>query len=512
MTSRQEQPEDRPESRDHEDRSPEGGQSHEASRPSGVSLPAWARSRDAESREDDRRFGLSVPSWARPAGANGPEARPGGRRTSLRRRLIWTVIVLLVLFAVWSNYPFISNPWVALFRQPSGEASSISSAQRWAMYGAGPQGGNYIAEAKGPEGVIAYSVEVDGEVRSAPVISGGNVYIGGQSRIAAFAANTGDLLWEKKVNGPAHGTPAVTDGPSSLVYLGLLGTNILALDPATGETVWEYDGDSPFPGTVTVNDGIVYAPSRGGSVEALDADTGKRLWKVDAGDPVVAPVAVHDGKMFAASTGGVLYIRNAGTGDKRARIRTGGAIVSPPVVSGERMYLLFEGDLLAFNNTIRETPGRYPAELVWAQMWIWGFPLPSPPEHAGLQWRISPGGCAGDFANPPSVTPDALYLGTDDGCVLALDPEDGSELWQNSPPGGTQRSGATRMAGVSSPIVVAGDMLLVAHDDGTLRAVNRFTQEEAWTVSLGSPLVAPMGYANGTVYAHTQDGNLHAIR
>lgn len=527
MTGRQQQPEDCPESAlesgSHEERPPEEGHPPVASQSSEASLPAWARSPERNPREDDPNHTPGVPSWARPGGA--ARTRPGGWRGFLRRWLLWPAVVLLVLFGVWSNYPFIPNPLVALFRQPGGDATSVSSPESWAMYGANPQGTNYIANAAPPKGVVAYSMEVDGEVRSAPVVSGGVVYIGGQSRIAAYAADTGNLLWERKVDGPAHGTPAVTVGDTSettLVYLGLLGTNILALDSETGRTVWEYDGDSPFPGTVTVQDGILYAASRGGQVHAIDADSGDLLWKVDTGGPVVVPVAIHDGKMFAASTAGVLYIRNARTGDKRARIRTGGAIVSPPVVDGERVFLVFEGDLLAFDNTIREMPGRYPAELVWAQLWIWGFPLPPPPEHAGLQWRVTPGEGLGDFAHPPAVTPEALYLGTDLGVVLALEPDGGRVLWRMEPgppvsaddgrPGKVAAHTPYFLPPIVAPVLAAGDLLLLAYADNTIRAVNRFTREEVWALNLGSRVVAPLSYADGAVYAHTEDGKLHVIR
>ena len=411
---------------------------------------------------------------------------------------MWPVVILLVLFAVWSNYPFIPNPWAALFRQPDGDATAVSTPQRWASYGANAQGTNFIPGATAPEGIVAYTVEVDGSVRSAPAVDGGTLYIGGQSRIAAYATDDGELLWELPVSGPAHGTPAVADG---LVYLGMLGKQVLAIDAASGRKAWEYRADSPFPGAVTVQDGIVYAASRGGQVHAIDAANGNGLWKVDTGTAVVAPVAVSDGKAFASSTGGVLYIRNSGTGDKRARIRTGGALVAPPVVDGDRVYQLSGGDLMSFDSGIRETPFRYPAELIWAQLWIWGFPLPSPPEHAGLQWRVTPGDGAGDFTHPPAVTPEALYLGTDEGFVVALNREEGSELWRVS-------TGAP----VDASVLAAGDLLLVAGDDGTVRAVDRSSREEAWAVRLGSPLVAPLSYADGTVYAHTEDGRLHAIR
>ena len=472
---------------------------------------------DPERREagNSPPSGPSMPRWARPAGGSADATGWRGWRTTLRRRLMWPVVILLVLFAVWSNYPFIPNPWAALFRQPDGDATAVSTPQRWASYGANAQGTNYIPGAAPPQGVVAYAIEIDGSVRSAPAVDDGRLYVGGQSRIAAYDADTGEPLWELPVSGPAHGAPAVADG---IVYLGMLGKQVIAIDAATGRKVWEYRADSPFPGTVTVQDGIVYAASRGGHVHAIDAATGGLLWKVDTGSAVVAPAVVSDGKAFAASTAGVLYIRHSGTGDKRARIRTGGALVVPPVVDGGRVYQVSGGDLLAFNANIRETPFRYPAELIWAQLWIWGFPLPPPPEHAGLEWRVSPSGCEGDFIHPPSVTPEALYLGTDNGCVLALNPQDGSELWQIPPASKLRRVDGNlwwrmSIAGdVAAPVLVAGDLLLVAHKDGAVRAVNRFTREVAWAVELESPPVAPLSYADGTVYAHTEDGRLHAIR
>ena len=523
MTGRHEDTHENPERQDAGGHSTEGvetpgdssGETQGDSSPSGFSMPAWARPESGEAREGSRSSGFSMPRWARSGDGSPGAVGWRGWRTTLRRRLTWPVVIILVLFAVWSNYPFIPNPWAVLFRQPEGDAAAISTPQRWAMYGANAQGTNFIPGAVPPEGVVAYTLEVDGGIRSAPALDGDTLYIGGQSRIAAYTAETGDLLWELPVNGPAHGTPAVADG---MLYLGMLGKQVMAVDTATGQMAWEYQADSPFPGTVTVQDGTVYAASRGGHVHAIDAATGGLLWKVDTGSAVVAPVAVSDGKTFAASTAGVLYIRHSGTGDKRARIRTGAALVAPPVVDGNRLYQLSGGDLMSFNANVRETPGRYPAELIWAQLWIWGFPLPAPPGHAGLQWRVTPADIAGDFTHPPAVTPEALYLGTDEGFVLALSHDDGSELWRTPPASELRRVDGNlwwRMSMVSpvaAPVLVVGDLLLVAHEDGTLRAINRFSREEAWAVSLGSPPVAPLSYASGSVYAHTQDGKLHGIR
>ena len=466
---------------------------------------------DSDERSSGRT-GFAAPRWARPDGD--PSAR-GKWQTRLRRRLIWPVLVILLLFAVWFNYPFMPNPWVALFRQPSGDASAVSTPERWAMYGGSPQVANSLSTAVAPEGVIDRVIEVGAEVRSAAAVDDGVAYIGGQSRIVAFDATTGQQIWERPISGPAHGVPAITENS---LYLGTLNKRVIALDRSSGRTLWEYEGDSPFPGSVTVEGGIVYAGSRGGDVHALDAESGSRLWKVGLGSAAVTPVAVYDGKLLAASNAGVLFIRHSGTGDKRARIRTSAVLVAPPVAANGRVYLLSEGGLMAFDAAIRELPGRYPAELIWAQLWIWHFPLPAPPEHSGLQWRMLPSDDMGVFLHHPAVTSEALYLGTDTGEVVALDPEGGSILWRMPPPSGPRPADGNLgqhipgRSPVTAPPLVAGDLLIVAHQDGSIRAINRFNREELWTVSLQSPLAAPLSYAAGKVYAHTQGGKLYVIR
>ncbi len=455
-----------------------------------------------QGRETGERAGFAAPRWARPSG--GPAGR-GRWRLRLRRRWVWPAAGLLLLFAVWSNYPFVPNPWTLLFRQPSGTASAVSGPGRWAMYGGNPQGTNFIPAVAAPDGVPRGVIErvidvwdgVGAGVRSGPAVVGSTVFIGGQSRVAAFDGD-GRQIWERAISGPAHGVPAVA---GNSLYLGTLNKRVIALDTGSGRTLWEYAGDSPFPGSVAVQDGIVYAGSRSGHVHALDAESGRLLWKTGLGSPAVAPVAVQDGKMFAASTAGVLFVRHSGTGDQRARIRTSAALVSPPVAADGQVYLLSEGGLMAFDADARELPGRYAAELIWAQLWIWRFPLPAPPEHSGLRWRVTPGEGMGAFVHPPAATGDALYLGTAAGEVAALNPEDGGVLWRM----------AVGEPVAASPLVV-GDSLIVAHEDGSIRAINRFSRQELWALALSSPLAAPPSYAGGKVYVHTEDGKLHIIR
>lgn len=452
------------------------------------------------SSEDSQASQPSLPEWAlgRP-GAARRQRRLGWRTFASRRRVLWLVAILAVVVAFWNSYPFVPNIWVSLFRQPSGDASAVSGPGSWAMRAADARGSNRVVTTAPPAGILERTIDVDSGVRSGPVVAGGLIYIGGQSRILAIEADTGELAWESPASGPVHGVPAIAGGR---LYLGNLNKRVFALDAATGEEVWTFAGDSPFPGTMAIEDGIVYAASRGGNVHALDAETGRRLWTVGLDSAAVAPVAVDDGRLLAASSGGVLFIRNGRTGDKRSRIRTGSVLVAPPTAVDGFVFLISDGGILAFDSQTRELPGRYPAELIWAQLWIWGFPLPDPQHHAGLQWGFHPASIgAGSFEHPPTVAPEALYLGTGEGEVLALSPEDGSLLWR-----------ADFGSPVVMPTVLAGDLLILAQESGWIRAVDRHSREEVWAANLGSVAAGPLALADGRVFVATSNGKLHIIR
>ena len=216
---------------------------------------------------------------------------------------------------------------------------------------------------------------------------------------------------------------------------------------------------------------------------------------------MVQPAAVYEGKVVVGSSDGNIFVQNARTGDKRLRIRTGSLLVQRPVMGNDRLYVLSEGDLLAFDANARELPGEYPLNLVWAQLWIWQVPVPSPPAQPGFKWRMSLSSGAGDFLVTPAVTPEALYLGTDLGGIYAIDPLQGDILWQFQAPA----------AMLMQPIVI-GRSLYFGTAAGFLYAVDRFSGQVEWTINLEAFLSGPLSFASGSLYAHTTDGNLNIIR
>ena len=79
----------------------------------------------------------------------------------------------------------------------------------------------------------------------------------------------------------------------------------VALDPKTGERVWEYPmtgTGSMWAGAVSNAGGVVFAGDDDGNVLALDAKTGKHLWNFNVGERLTASPIIYelDGKQYVA--------------------------------------------------------------------------------------------------------------------------------------------------------------------------------------------------------------------
>lgn len=83
--------------------------------------------------------------------------------------------------------------------------------------------------------------------------------------------------------------------------------SLKAIDPNTGDVVWEYKNDAPlWGGVMTTAGGLVFTGTPEGYLKAFDADTGEELWKFQTGSGVVGqPVAwEQDGEQYVAVASG----------------------------------------------------------------------------------------------------------------------------------------------------------------------------------------------------------------
>ena len=137
------------------------------------------------------------------------------------------------------------------------------------------------------------------------------------------------------------------------------------------------------------------------------------------------------------------------------------------------------------------------------------YAAPTPAAYAGLAWRVQTGGTV---VSSPAVTGSAVYIGSNDRHLYALDRVSGRIRW----------SFDANSAVGSSP-TVAGGLVAFTTADGHLFAVDANTGRVRWKLATGPVVPFPWGYesgdfwtsspaySNGLVLAGAGDGYLYAV-
>jgi eukaryotic-like serine/threonine-protein kinase len=425
----------------------------------------------------------------------------GWVRASRARLPFWWIAAGLgavLVICVWLGYPFLPNPITLWFKRPTTTLSSDSRSDQWAMWGLDLQQRRYVADALRPlEGRLIWSADLGTPTRSVPVIIDDVIYVGGHFQLLALDAHTGHRLWAVPTTGPIHTSPAVA---GHQLYLGLQDWRVLALDRHTGKTLWEFVMQSSVSGSASVAQGIAYIGSMDGFLYALDAATGRLIWKFKSAGQALSPPAMAAGALFVSSGDGSLYALHARTGQSWLRFRTPERLQDAPVVANGLVYFPSGGQLYAVSADARELPGQYQLTLVWAQFWLWQFPVPRPPGQPGGRWRISPSQRPGGIISAPAVAPEALYVGDTNGHFYAQEAQKGEALWQF-------KAGGAIMA---SPLII-GPSVYFGALDGVLYALDRAAGALLWKLGLEAPIHASPVVASGRLYIRTADGRLHCI-
>ena len=208
--------------------------------------------------------------------------------------------------------------------------------------------------ARGADGVYAVSREGTGRWHAGDwhlgAIDGDTAYLTGPSGLRSVDVRTGEtrLRADETTISP---DVAIRDGT---VYTADV-KEVVAVDAATGETVWTFEGEWESFETPTVTPEYVFAASAptegsdGGNVYALDRATGEPVWCRFLGHSTVDTPAATEDTVFLA-TEKVVEARNADSGDVRWRYAVNDSTYfrNPAVVSGVCYVATESGDLYAF--------------------------------------------------------------------------------------------------------------------------------------------------------------------
>lgn len=267
-----------------------------------------------------------------------------------------------------------------------------------------------------------------------------------------------------------YGAPALANGT---IYVGYFRGLLYAIDAATGEEVWEHDINSNIASGLTVAANTVFVGSSNGNLTALYAGNGSVVWEFSAENEVWSTPSVVDGVVYFGSIDHSLYALNIADGGKRWEFRSGGGIASTPLVVADVVYVgSFDHKFYAVDaNT--------------------GIP----------RWTFE--GAGGWFWSEAVYGNGTVYVGSFDHNVYALGAGNGTPAWAKP---------FRTSAKVKSSPVIAGDVLVVASEDGRVYGLNLETGEKKWEFDgIKAKVLSPLYAKAGTVYINSQDNRLHAL-
>jgi outer membrane protein assembly factor BamB len=270
-----------------------------------------------------------------------------------------------------------------------------------------------------------------------------NVTARASGTIQAIRVSDENVLWSYHVERPHSYPPTVTP---EAVYIATSQGILHSLGTNDGILRWRYDYGDPgpviFPAPTVAGDVVFFTvkvnPPYAQSLVALSTKDGIPLWKVYLSNTISFPTVVVDDVIYGSSTdGGCLAFRAIDGSLLWQRYFHGRPCSSPTVVDGI-VYAAFAREtgvhLYAFS-AHDDSP-----------MWEWKKPVMIPTE--------------GGNVTRPTVDAGFLYIGTNDGYLLAYSAEDGALLWRYQ----------TKGLVLSQPIVADG-IVYVGVNDGCVYAL-----------------------------------------
>jgi outer membrane protein assembly factor BamB len=219
-----------------------------------------------------------------------------------------------------------------------GDASADRSRQRFVLYAIDARSGRILWERTAAQGEPRNKRHIKNTYASATPATDGRLVVAwfGSEGVHAYDVN-GAFRWKVdlgRVDMGAYNIPTFEWGPASspIIWEDLVilqcdtqaDSFLLALDAATGETVWKTDRDElPSWGTPTVIDtpgGPELVTNASNFIRGYDPRTGKERWRLGRSSKITAPTPIAAGGLAIVASGRaperpIFAVRPGGRGD-----------------------------------------------------------------------------------------------------------------------------------------------------------------------------------------------------
>lgn len=344
-----------------------------------------------------------------------------------------------------------------------------------------------------------------------------NYFNHGYSEAPAPHDNT--ILWTAPITGTEN------EFPTPVVYEGIVfypqdsgGEDLYALDAATGEILWIYEGTGFTDDAVTVSDGRLYTASD--SIFCINAYTGDRIWASSEGNWWGSTPIVHDGKVFCGNSDNLVVCLDASDGSL--------IWISDSLASTVSCMAMSEGMLFVPTNST--DPGLCALDasngsLLWTNTDLDGGYWDSSPVLVGSDIYLN--GCFGNTISINMVTGETIWMQPTNGGTATIAYHEGGLYFAPESPYGSYccleaSTGSTLWvfpgnqhgsSGIADGLVFYGDGI-AENDSASVRALDTETGLEVWsyrTSCTGTGLKSSPSITDGVMYYACLDGYLYAF-
>jgi len=265
---------------------------------------------------------------------------------------------------------------------------------------------------------------------------------------------------------------------------------------------WKFPTGDRVVSSPVLSNGTIYFGGDDGSIYAVDAESGRQLWKHATGGPVPSTPDVVDGTVYALSYDGKLYALDARTGAVRWKFASGGE---------RRFEAKGIHGLQPKTQTIADPFDIFLSSPVVAQGAVYfgsgdGNLYAVDSASGELRWKFQ----TGDVVHAsPAYAGGVLYFGSWDSYFYAVDAATGKEKWRFH--GGEDPVIHNQVGFQSSPAVVNG-VVYTGCRDANLYALDAATGKEKWRFDNAlSWVITSPAVSHGKVYFATSDSSLYHV-
>jgi outer membrane protein assembly factor BamB len=266
-----------------------------------------------------------------------------------------------------------------------------------------------------------------------------------------------------------------------------------------GRVKWTFPTGNRIVSSPVLHDGAIYFGSDDGNVYAVDAASGRQRWKRPTRGPVPSTPAIAGGTVYVTSYDGQLYALDARNGSVNWKFATG----------GERH---FEARGLhgwtPSRQTFYDPFDVFLSSPVVAQGAVFfgsgdGHLYAVDAATGALRWKFA----TGDVIHAsPAYADGVLYVGSWDSYFYAVDAASGREKWRFH---AGEDPVAHNQVGFQSSAAVVDGVVYVGCRDSNLYALDAGTGAEKWRFNnAGSWVIASPAVAEGKVVFATSDSSL----